>query len=70
MEIMDSDEATTFYVGDQLFTDIWGANRAGFMSYLVKQIDKKEELQIVIKRFLEKPVLYFYWKKEGAKNEN
>jgi predicted HAD superfamily phosphohydrolase YqeG len=58
------DETTAFYVGDQLFTDIWGANKAGIMSYLVKQIAKKEEAQIVLKRFLEKPVLYFYHKKK------
>jgi HAD superfamily phosphatase (TIGR01668 family) len=64
MEMMSCHQASTFYVGDQIFTDIWGANNAEIMSFLVKQIDKKEELQIVLKRFLEKPVLYFYWRKK------
>jgi HAD superfamily phosphatase (TIGR01668 family) len=67
MEMMGSDKATTFFVGDQLFTDIWGANNAGIPSWLVAQIDKKEELQIVVKRFFEKPVLYFYHKKQAGK---
>jgi HAD superfamily phosphatase (TIGR01668 family) len=62
MEMMGSDRATTFFVGDQLFTDIWGANNAGISSWLVAQIDRKEELQIVVKRYFEKPVLYFYHK--------
>ena len=50
----------TFFVGDQLFTDVWGARMAGIPSYLVKQIDKKEEIQIVLKRRLEWVVLFFY----------
>lgn len=63
MERMGSDEKTTLFVGDQLFTDIWGANMAGIYSILVKPIDKKEEIQIVLKRYLEKIVLHFYDKK-------
>lgn len=60
MELMNTTKSTTFFVGDQLFTDVWGANRAGIMSILVKPIDKKEEIQIVLKRYLEKIVLIFY----------
>ena len=48
------------FVGDQLFTDVWGANRAGIMSVLVKPIDKHEEIQIILKRRLEWIVLFFY----------
>ena len=47
-------------VGDQLFTDVWGARRAGLFSVLVRPIDPREEIQIVLKRFLEKPVLRSY----------
>lgn len=57
---MGSTRENTFFVGDQLFTDVWGAKRAGIYSILVKPIDKKEEIQIVLKRYLEKIVLYFY----------
>ncbi len=60
MEIMETDEGNTLFVGDQLFTDVWGAKRAGIKSILVKPICPREEIQIVLKRYLEKVVLYFY----------
>lgn len=60
MEMMGTDQKTTIFVGDQLFTDVYGANRAGICSYLVKPIHPKEEIQIVLKRYLERVVLYFY----------
>lgn len=63
MELMGTDENTTFFVGDQLFTDIWGAKNAGIRNFLVKPIDPKEEIQIVLKRYLEKIVLFFYRRK-------
>ena len=50
------------FVGDQLFTDVYGANRAGIYGILVKPINPKEEIQIVLKRYLEAVVLYFYRK--------
>ena len=56
MEIMGTDRTNTFFVGDQLFTDVWGAKRAGIRSILVKPIHPKEEIQIVLKRYLEKIV--------------
>ena len=55
----------TISIGDQIFTDIWGANRSGIYTILVKPIDKKEEFQIVLKRKLEKIILHFYRKKKG-----
>ncbi len=70
MVMMGSDRKNTLFVGDQLFTDIWGANRAGIYSILVKPIDKKEEIQIILKRYLEKIVLHFYLKKEARANGN
>ncbi|MCH5257491.1 MAG: YqeG family HAD IIIA-type phosphatase [Lachnospiraceae bacterium] len=60
MEIMGTTTETTFFVGDQLFTDVWGAKKAGILTYLVKPIHPKEEIQIVLKRYLEKIVLFFY----------
>lgn len=63
MEMMGSDRETTVFIGDQLFTDVWGARRCGIYSILVKPIDKKEEIQIVFKRYLERVVLFFYQKK-------
>ena len=68
MKKMGTTKETTVFVGDQLFTDVWGAKRTGIESYLVEPIDKHEEIQIVLKRYLEKPILYFY-RKEKQKNE-
>lgn len=68
MERMQTEEGNTLFVGDQLFTDVWGAKKAGMTTYLVNPIHPKEEIQIVIKRFFEKIVLYFY-KKEKRREE-
>lgn len=66
MEKMGTDKENTLFVGDQLFTDVWGAKRAGIRNILVKPIHPKEEIQIVLKRYLERIVLFFY-KKEQKK---
>ena len=67
MEYMGTDETNTVFVGDQLFTDVYGANRCGIKSILVKPIHPKEEIQIVLKRKLEKIVLHFYLKGKADK---
>ena len=66
MEIMGTDLKSTIFVGDQLFTDVWGAKRTGIRNILVKPIHPKEEIQIVLKRRLEWIVLWFY-KKQNKK---
>ena len=63
MKEMGTGPANTLFVGDQLFTDVWGAKRTGIYSVLVKPIHPKEEIQIVLKRYLEKIVLFFYYRK-------
>ncbi len=60
MELMETTRRETLSIGDQLFTDIWGSHRIGIYSILVKPISKKEEIQIRLKRILERIVLYFY----------
>lgn len=60
MEIMGTDLSDTIFIGDQLFTDVYGAKRTGMRNILVKPIHPKEEIQIVLKRYLEKIILYFY----------
>lgn len=64
MEELGTDPGNTIFIGDQLFTDIWGAKNTGLRNILVKPIHPKEEIQIVLKRYLEKIVLYFYTKEE------
>ena len=63
MEMLGTDVRNTLFVGDQLFTDVWGAKNTGILSILVHPIDKKEEIQIVLKRYIEKIVLAFYKRK-------
>lgn len=63
MELMGTSTGQTLFAGDQLFTDVYGANRAGIYGILVKPIHPKEEIQIVLKRYLEAVVLFFYKKK-------
>lgn len=65
MEIMGTDRGNSLFIGDQLFTDVWGAKRAGIGNILVKPIHPKEEIQIVLKRYLERIVLHFYLKSLG-----
>ena len=60
MEIMGTTTENTLFVGDQIFTDVMGANLAGIRTILVKPIHPKEEIQIVLKRIPEKLILFFY----------
>lgn len=69
MELMGTSLDNTLFVGDQLFTDVYGAKRVGIHNILVKPIHPKEEIQIVLKRKLEKVVLFFY-AKEQRKRKN
>ena len=65
MEHMGTTASNTMFVGDQIFTDIWGAKRAGVYAVLVHPIAKHEEIQIVLKRKLEWFVLRRYHKKRS-----
>ena len=60
MKLMGTEKGNTIFIGDQLFTDVWGAKRTGIRNILVKPIHPKEEIQIALKRQLERIVLYFY----------
>lgn len=60
MELLGTDSSNTVFIGDQIFTDVWGASRLGIHTILVGQIAPREEIQIVLKRLLEKPVLNSY----------
>lgn len=63
MKKLGTNPTNTLFVGDQIFTDIWGANNAKLYSILVQPIAKHEEIQIVLKRIPEKWVLHRYLKK-------
>lgn len=67
MKLMGTQVENSAFIGDQLFTDIWGGNRLGLMTILVKPIAEKEEWITKIKRSTEKKVLDLYLK---ARNNN
>ena len=54
MKVLSSTKDNTALIGDQLFTDVWGANRAGVTSILVNPISDKEDKFVAFKRHIEK----------------
>ncbi len=61
MEMLGTDRSTTLFCGDQIFTDIWGANRSGIRTIMTKPVIKwREEPQIILKRLVEAVVLAVY----------
>ncbi len=47
----------TALIGDQIFTDVWGANRLGLYSVLVNPISEKEDKFVAFKRQFEKRII-------------
>ena len=62
IENMGLEKSKVVYIGDQVFTDILGANRCGIASILVKFIGYYTETKIGIKRNIEKIILKIYMK--------
>ncbi|MBS4899684.1 MAG: YqeG family HAD IIIA-type phosphatase [Clostridiales bacterium] len=60
MDMIGTSVEDTIFIGDQLYTDIVGANRAGVKSILVHPISSKEAFWIKMKRVIEKPVIAAY----------
>lgn len=67
MEKMGTSFSDTIFIGDQLFTDIYGAKKLGISNICVSPISPKEKIQIVLKRRLEKIVFRSYNKKHHGK---
>lgn len=60
VEMMNISREQALFIGDQLFTDILGANKSGIASILVKYIRLNDEAKIGKKRLLESKILKFY----------
>ncbi len=65
MESLGAVPSQVLMVGDQLFTDIWGAKALGMATCLVRPIHPAEEWQIRLKRLAEKPILAAYARERG-----
>lgn len=70
MKKMGTEVKNTVCIGDQLFTDVWGGSRLGMYTILVSPINPREEIQIVLKRKIEKPVLDRYRRSEYFSQEH
>ncbi len=62
---MGTTVADTMMVGDQVFTDVYAGKRLGLRAVLVKPIKDKTTLFVRTKRWLEKPVLRYYRRKQA-----
>lgn len=57
LNLLDLKKEEVIMIGDQVFTDVLGANRFGIKSILVKPINKKEGPFTLLKRPIEKYIL-------------
>lgn len=60
--LMECEMNEAVMVGDQIFTDVYGGNRAGLQTYLVKPVSDKDEWQTKVKRGLERQIIKHYQK--------
>lgn len=57
LEILDVNKNEAVVIGDQIFTDIYGANKCGIPNILVKFITIDGETKIGKRRYIEKAIL-------------
>jgi HAD superfamily phosphatase (TIGR01668 family) len=69
LSAMDLSAKNAAFVGDQLFTDVMAAKRAKIMAILVNPIEPVETAFFKLKRFMEKPFIKRYYKKQRKKNK-
>ena len=60
IQMMGIKKNETVFIGDQIFIDIYGANKCGIASILVKYVTAEVETKIGIRRNLEKIILKLY----------
>ena len=65
LELLHMPKKQVLCIGDQIYTDIWGANRVGLDSVLVRKLHEYEPPHIHLKRVLEMPVVRLYVWKSG-----
>ena len=60
VEMLEIQKNETVFIGDQIFVDIYGANKCGIANILVKYLTAEVETKIGIRRNLEKIILALY----------
>lgn len=68
IRLLSLKQEEVLFIGDQIFTDILGANRSGIASILVQYIGTGKETKIGIRRTLEKGILKFYKRRPSCQN--
>ncbi len=68
VQMMGIKKEEAVVVGDQIFTDILGANRSGIDSILVKYLRYENETKIGKRRQLEKIILRFYRRNQSCQH--
>lgn len=68
LELLDMKKDEVVMIGDQLFTDIYGANTCGIDTILVAFMRHNHEDKIGIRRNIEKVILKFYSKSKRYQN--
>ena len=68
IEMMNIKKEETLFIGDQIFTDILGANRSGIANILVKFIQAKDEVRIGKRRQIERVILKLYKRNKTFQN--
>ncbi|MCL2593814.1 MAG: YqeG family HAD IIIA-type phosphatase [Defluviitaleaceae bacterium] len=62
LSFIQTDASNTVLIGDQIFTDVWGANRKKIHVILVKPIATRDEFTVKLKRKIEKFIIKKYFK--------
>ena len=65
MEEMGTDPSNTLFVGDQIFTDVYGGNRLNIYTILVEQMSPKDPILTIWKRPFERLVVKLYVRDNG-----
>lgn len=66
MKLLGTDKESTAIIGDQIFTDVYGGNRAGLTTILVKPVSDKDEWITKVKRGAERRILDAYEKSRNS----
>ena len=56
VKILDVSKEKIAVIGDQIFTDVLGANLAGVKSILINPLTPGKSITLKLKRFMEKPI--------------
>lgn len=62
LTLMKCQKEEAIIVGDQVFTDVYGGNKAGIKTILVQPVSEKDEWKTKVKRGLEKKIIRSYQK--------